>query len=140
MNYMLCFKGRGGGRGGYNNGGGGSDEEGEEKGSGGFRGGRGGGRGRGGRSGGDDSFGGGDDNRNNGEGGGEGGEEERPRPYVPPVELEGEEAFEERNKIYSGSGINFKKYDKIDHKVRKLDNLVIIESGQWMMQSLTKIT
>lgn len=48
----------------------------------------------------------------------EGAEGEEPTErYVPPEMLEGDAIFEERNKIFEGSGINFSKYESIAHSV-----------------------
>jgi len=50
--------------------------------------------------------------------GSKGGVEEKPKPYVPPAELEGDEAFSERQKIYGGCGVNFRKFNDIQFEVR----------------------
>lgn len=47
--------------------------------------------------------------------------DEKPKPYVPAPELEGDQAFDDRKQYYEGSGINFSKYNDIKFDVRLQD-------------------
>jgi hypothetical protein len=57
-------------------------------------------------------------------GGGADGEnpDEKPKPYVPAAELEGDEAFQDRKTYFEGSGINFSKYEDIKFEVNLIPN------------------
>ncbi|XP_035703137.1 ATP-dependent RNA helicase vasa isoform X2 [Folsomia candida] len=71
--------------------------------------------------------------------------DEKPKPYVPAPELEGDQAFDDRKQYYEGSGINFSKYNDIKFdvtgvdKVKSYSTFADMKLSDLIMQNIAKV-